>query len=146
MVPGKYFFAFHRIKRAMIDSLGEPATSVLLGQFLGQRDPWHATLCTSTSLQDDVLTNDLPYEEIIAPRLVAMSEPEFFGEDLGLLIHGMILSERFGLLPQAIVSSKSNLFVLFTRAFSWTTRPMSWGHIQSGSISTRSRSRPMEHR
>jgi hypothetical protein len=41
-------------------------------QFLGQRDPWHAIRRTLTSLQDYVLTNDLPYEEIIAPRPVAM--------------------------------------------------------------------------
>ena len=112
MVPGKYFFAFHRIKRSIVDSLGEPATALLLGQFLGQRDPWHATRRTLTSLQDYVLTNDLPYEEIIAPRPVAMSEPEFFGEDSGPPIHGTSRSVFFSVLPDVIVSSKSNLFVV----------------------------------
>ena len=112
MVPGKYFFAFHRIKRSIVDSLGEPATALLLGQFLGQRDPWHATRRTLTSLQDYVLTNDLPYEEIIAPRPVAMSEPEFFGEDSGPPIHGTSRSVFFSVLPDVIVSSKSNLFVI----------------------------------
>ena len=112
MVPGKYFFAFHRIKRAIVDSLGEPATAVLLGQFLAQRNPWHATRRTLTSLQDYVLTNDLPYEEIVAPRPVAMSEPEFFGEDSGPPIHGNSRSVFFSVLPDVIVSSKSNLFVV----------------------------------
>ena len=112
MVPGKYFFAFHRIKRAIVDSLGEPATALLLGQFLGQRDPWHATRRTLTGLQDYVLTNDLPYEEIIAPRPVDMSEPEFSGEDSGPPIHGTTRSVFFSVLPEVIVSSKSNLFVV----------------------------------
>jgi len=112
MVPGKYFFAFHRIKRALVDSLGESATAVLLGQFLGQRDPWHAARRTLTSLQEYVLANDLPYEEIIAPRPVEMSEPEFFDEESGTPIDGVTRSVFFSVLPDVIVASKSNLIVV----------------------------------
>lgn len=111
MVPGRYFFAIHRIKRTLIDSLGETATAVLLGQFLGQRSPWHAARRALTSLQDYVLTNDLPYEEIIAPRPVEMSEPEFFGDDAGPAIHGTTRSIFFAVLPDVIVSSKSNFVI-----------------------------------
>jgi len=111
MVPGRYFFAFHRVKRTLVDSLGEAATAALLGQFLGQRDPWHAARRALTGLQDYVLAKDLSYEEIIAPRRVAMSEPEFFGEESGQPIQGTTRSVFFSVLTDAIVSSKSNLLM-----------------------------------
>jgi hypothetical protein len=112
MVPGKYFFAFHRIKRTLVESFGEPTTAALLGQFLGQCDPWHASRRTLTSLQDYVLTNDLPYEEIVAPRLLEMSEPEFIGEESGPPIQGTTRSIFFSVIPDVVVSSKSNLLVV----------------------------------
>ena len=109
--PRPMFYELQRVKLTLLDGFGECGAALLLAQVLSPEEPWQILRLPLAGLQDYARAHAIEYKELIAPREVHMAPPPIHGRPLLPGFDGRSRSVFLCVLPDIVVSSKSNLLM-----------------------------------
>lgn len=110
------FYGVQPVKTALVDAFGVTGAALVFSQLVLPDDHWRLRELPVASLHDYAQDHALAFREIAAPRDVFMAGPEVHGAPAPSGIGGRSRSFFICVLPDVVVSSKSNLLIAGDRA------------------------------